>query len=126
MLGHHDTVKLLAEKGSTMMTNGINLTNGMGTLKKQEKTNTCSIYKYLFFFRIGYSCLHLACVWNQLDAVKNIIATGGDIDQKTINGERPIDIAKRYQHNELIEYLQWIGKFILFSFFCFCFVIKYF
>jgi len=33
MLGHHETVKLLAEKGATMMTNGINLTNGMGKLK---------------------------------------------------------------------------------------------
>jgi hypothetical protein len=32
MLGHHETVKLLAEKGSTMMTNGINLTNGMGKI----------------------------------------------------------------------------------------------
>jgi ankyrin repeat protein len=30
MLGHHESVKLLAEKGTTMMTNGINLSNGMG------------------------------------------------------------------------------------------------
>jgi hypothetical protein len=34
MLGHHETVKLLAEKGATMMTNGINLTNGMGKFFK--------------------------------------------------------------------------------------------
>jgi len=59
--------------------------------------------------KIGYSCLHLACVWNQLEVVKCIIAGGGDIDQKTINGEKPIDIAKRYQHHDLVEYLQWIG-----------------
>jgi hypothetical protein len=30
MLGHHEAVKLLAEKSATMMTNGINLTNGTG------------------------------------------------------------------------------------------------
>jgi hypothetical protein len=35
MLGHHDTVKLLAEKGATMMTNGINLNNGMGKTNLQ-------------------------------------------------------------------------------------------
>jgi hypothetical protein len=34
MLGHHQVVKLLSEKCATMMTNGINLTNGMGKLKK--------------------------------------------------------------------------------------------
>lgn len=33
MLGHHDVVKLLAEKNVAMMTNGVNLTNGMGKLK---------------------------------------------------------------------------------------------
>ena len=42
--------------------------------------------------------------------VKNIIAAGGDIELKTVNGEKPIDIAKRYHHQQLEEYLQWIGK----------------
>ncbi|CAF3918144.1 unnamed protein product [Rotaria magnacalcarata] len=86
MLGHHETVKLLAEKNVTMMTNGINLTNGM-----------------------GYSSLHLACAWNQLESVKHIIAVGGDIEQKTMHGEKPIDIARRYHHSDLVDYLEWIA-----------------
>ncbi|CAF3948503.1 unnamed protein product [Rotaria sp. Silwood2] len=86
MLGHHEAVKLLAERGATMMTNGINLTNGM-----------------------GYSSLHLACVWNQLESVKYIISAGGDIEHKTVNGEKPIDIARRYHHNDLVDYLEWIA-----------------
>ncbi|CAF3242462.1 unnamed protein product [Rotaria socialis] len=86
MLGHHETVKLLAEKNATMMTNGINLANGM-----------------------GYSSLHLACAWNQLESIKHIIAVGGDIEQKTIHGEKPIDIARRYHHNDLVDYLEWIA-----------------
>ncbi|CAF4697572.1 unnamed protein product, partial [Rotaria sp. Silwood1] len=86
MLGHHEAVKLLAERGATMMTNGINLTNGL-----------------------GYSSLHLACVWNQLESIKYIIAGGGDIEQKTVNGEKPIDIARRYHHNDLVDYLEWIA-----------------
>jgi hypothetical protein len=42
MLGHHESVKLLAEKGTTMMTNGINLSNGMGkgiNLRKSHHKN---------------------------------------------------------------------------------------
>ena len=36
----------------------------------------------------------------------------------TINGEKPIDIAKRYHYDEIVQYLEWIGKqcFIDFSF----------
>ncbi|UJR29997.1 hypothetical protein I4U23_017544 [Adineta vaga] len=86
MLGHPDIVKLLAEKSTAMTTDAINLTNGA-----------------------GYSCLHLACAWNQLETIKSIIAVGGDIDQETVNGEKPIDIARRYHHNELVEYLEWIA-----------------
>lgn len=61
-------------------------------------------------FSPGYSCLHLACAWNQLESVQNIIAAGGDIEMKTIHGEKPIDIAQRYHYDELVQYLQWIGK----------------
>ncbi len=64
--------------------------------------------------KIGYSSLHLACVWNQLEVVKNLIATGGDIDLKTTNGEKPIDIARRYHYNELVDYLEWIGNSLSF------------
>jgi len=87
MLGHHELVKLLAEKGNSMMTNATNLTNGM-----------------------GYSPLHLACAWNQLEVVRNLIINGADIQLKTLHGEKPIDIAKRYQFEQIVEYLEWIGK----------------
>lgn len=63
-----------------------------------------------FVFRLGYSSLHLACVWNQIESVKHIIASGGDIELKTAHGEKPIDIARRYGHDQLVDYLQWIGK----------------
>ncbi|CAF1129865.1 unnamed protein product [Adineta ricciae] len=86
MLGHSEVVKLLAEKSTAMTTDAINLTNGA-----------------------GYSCLHLACAWNQLETVKSIIIAGGDINQQTTNGEKPIDVARRYHHDELVEYLEWIA-----------------
>ncbi|CAF0731715.1 unnamed protein product [Adineta steineri] len=86
ILNHHEIVKLLAERSTVMLTDIINLTNGT-----------------------GYSCLHLACAWNQFDAIKNIVAAGGDVEQETIHGEKPIDIARRYQHNDLVEYLEWIA-----------------
>ena len=104
MLGHHDAVKVLAEKGEKMMPNGINVSNGMGTnnhsLFPERRSPVC----------IGYSSLHLACVWNQVEAVRCLIALGGDIEQRTQHGERPIDIAQRYHHDELTDYLRWIGK----------------
>ena len=45
--------------------------------------------------------------------MKSIIAAGGDINQQTTNGEKPIDVARRYHHDELVEYLEWIGEQIL-------------
>ena len=107
MLGHHETVKILAEKGATMMTDSTNLTNGLGKKKKPSRDFSFHLPN---IFSSGYSCLHLACAWNQLESVKNLIAAGGDIEMKTINGEKAIDIAKRYHYDELVQYLEWIGK----------------
>lgn len=108
MLGHHETVKILAEKGATMLTDSTNLTNGLGN--KTKSPNRDLFFHLSDIFSSGYSCLHLACAWNQLESVKNIIAAGGDIEMKTINGEKAIDIAQRYHYAELVQYLQWIGK----------------
>lgn len=111
MLGHSETMKLLAERSSTMMTDAINLTNGMGKKTCRRKTFV-DVFSFLLFLR-GYSSLHLACVWNQIECVKHIIATGGDIELETVHGEKPVDIARRYHHDQLVDYLQWIGKDLL-------------
>ena len=71
---------------------------------------TKNVFQIITKIQIGYSSLHLACAWNQLESVKHIIAAGGDNEQKTVNGEKPIDIARRYHHHDLVEYLEWIGK----------------
>ena len=39
-----------------------------------------------------------------------MIAAGAEIELKTMHGEKPIDIARRYHHEQLVTYLQWIGK----------------
>ena len=58
MLGHHETVKLLAEKGATMLTDNVNLTNGLG------KNKLILVFFFVqrdFFFRLFMftSRLHL-------------------------------------------------------------------
>ena len=54
MLGHHDIVKLLTEKSTTMMTDIINLTNGIGKLKRIIRKIIMNILNRIFKFT---SCL---------------------------------------------------------------------
>ncbi|CAF1325981.1 unnamed protein product [Didymodactylos carnosus] len=51
----------------------------------------------------------MACAWGRLESVKHIVTGGADIEFTTIHGEKPIDVAKRYKHTDIVEYLEWIA-----------------
>jgi ankyrin repeat protein len=109
MLGHDETTKLLAERAATMATDAVNLTNGMGNASR----SAAHIHDEHVRVCLGYSSVHLACVWNQLESVKQMIDAGGNAELTTIHGDTPMDIARRYGHEQLVAYLQWIGESVV-------------
>lgn len=63
----------------------------------------------------GYNCLHYACVWGRANICKVLIFNSGTVGSlllksKTVYNETPKDLAKRYNHANIVEFLNFAGK----------------
>lgn len=55
----------------------------------------------------GYSPLHCAAAWGQLDVLKALVELGGDILLLNFRAEKARDIATRYNKTECADFLRW-------------------
>ncbi|XP_066481095.1 ankyrin repeat domain-containing protein 45 [Tiliqua scincoides] len=55
----------------------------------------------------GYTLLHCAAAWGQLETLKTLVELEADIYATTFRGEKARDIAFRYEQTECIEFLDW-------------------
>lgn len=55
----------------------------------------------------GYTSLHHAACWGKVGCLKVLVENGADIQNRTAHGERPREIALRYQHPECVDFLDW-------------------
>ena len=68
-------------------------------------------YNLVLGFNLGYTALHVAAAWGQLNAVKALIAGGSDHSLKNQNNETARDMAQRYGKLECVVYLDRSGKY---------------
>ncbi|KAL8178084.1 UNVERIFIED_CONTAM: hypothetical protein K2H54_029129 [Gekko kuhli] len=59
----------------------------------------------------GYTLLHCAAAWGQLETLKTLVELDADIFATTFRGEKARDIAYRYEQTECVEFLDWAGDF---------------
>lgn len=74
-------------------------------LPRGEGRNSNTIFCF-----VGYSALHHAAAWGRIEVLKLLYFGGGDIQQKTFHGERPVELARRYHHLECADFLDWAGE----------------
>ncbi|XP_014046122.2 ankyrin repeat domain-containing protein 45 [Salmo salar] len=55
----------------------------------------------------GYSPLHCAALWGQLETVKTLVELGADMQAKNFRRERAMEVASRYSKMDCAEYLTW-------------------
>jgi len=55
----------------------------------------------------GYTALHHATAWGQLDCVKLLVDSGADLLLRNVFNEKARDVAARYRIYPCIEYLDW-------------------
>ncbi|XP_056379249.1 ankyrin repeat domain-containing protein 45 isoform X2 [Hyla sarda] len=68
----------------------------------------------------GYSPLHCAAAWSQVDVLKALVDLEGDIFLHNFCGEKASDIATRYDKTECADFLKWAeAKFALKSYISF-------
>ncbi|XP_062833827.1 ankyrin repeat domain-containing protein 45 isoform X3 [Anolis carolinensis] len=58
-------------------------------------------------WKLGYTLLHCAAAWGQLETLKTLIDLEADIYATTFRGEKARDIACRYEKMECVEFLDW-------------------
>lgn len=58
----------------------------------------------------GYSPLHYAALWGQLDTLVTLVELGADIEARNFRGERAKEVASRYSKTDCIDYLSWAGE----------------
>lgn len=58
----------------------------------------------------GYSALHLATIWGQLDCVKTLVGAGADHRLATRSQETSLQLALRYGNTACADYLSTVGK----------------
>lgn len=84
---------------------------------KREREREC--YKRVFYIQLhiliwltlsGYTLLHCAAAWGQLETLKTLIELEADIYATTSRGEKARDIACRYEQTECVAFLDWAGK----------------
>lgn len=62
----------------------------------------------------GYTCLHHACIWGRADICKLLVFNTGLagvflLKSKTVNNETPKHLAIRYNHPNVVEFLNFAG-----------------
>uniref|UniRef100_A0A8C8R9H3 Ankyrin repeat domain-containing protein 45 n=1 Tax=Pelusios castaneus TaxID=367368 RepID=A0A8C8R9H3_9SAUR len=55
----------------------------------------------------GYTLLHCAAAWGQLDTLKTLVELEADILAMTYQDEKARDIACRYAQTDCVEFLEW-------------------
>ncbi|XP_043347015.1 ankyrin repeat domain-containing protein 45 isoform X1 [Dermochelys coriacea] len=55
----------------------------------------------------GYTLLHCAAAWGQLETLKTLVELDADILAMTFRGEKARDIADRYAQRDCVEFLDW-------------------
>uniref|UniRef100_A0A8C4WEB0 Ankyrin repeat domain 45 n=1 Tax=Gopherus evgoodei TaxID=1825980 RepID=A0A8C4WEB0_9SAUR len=55
----------------------------------------------------GYTLLHCAAAWGQLETLKTLVELEADILATTFQGEKARDIAHRYAQIDCVEFLDW-------------------
>ena len=67
---------------------------------------TCNPVVDVFHSTLGYTALHGACMFNQLDVVKALLASGADVhvEQKS-DGATPLHFAAEHGNSEVVAYL---------------------
>ncbi|XP_071821087.1 ankyrin repeat domain-containing protein 45-like [Apostichopus japonicus] len=109
--GHVEMMKFLIEKGSEQDTR--NPLTGKSPLDMACILGREDIVRELLANEVkydatsvsGYTALHHASVWDQRKCIKQLIDLDADLGAKTKNGERPRDIAVRYNHTECAGFL---------------------
>ena len=64
----------------------------------------------MHFLLLGYSALHCASCWGQIECLKVLVENSGNLHQKNCHGESPRDTAARYQQSECVDFLDWAGR----------------
>ena len=67
----------------------------------------------MLLLSLGYTALHFGCAWNHADCVRALNDNGADRMLKTLNEERAIDIAQRYNHIDCVDVLELLGLYHL-------------
>ncbi|XP_074859105.1 ankyrin repeat domain-containing protein 45 [Carettochelys insculpta] len=55
----------------------------------------------------GYTLLHCAAAWGQLETLKTLVELEADLLATTFHGEKARDIAYRYAQMDCVEFLDW-------------------
>jgi len=53
----------------------------------------------------GWTALHRAVFWNNLEMAEFLVKAGSDLTIKNIDGETALDLAINYNYNDIITYL---------------------
>ena len=70
----------------------------------------------------GYTAAHFAAAWGKVKSLQTLMDSGADMELKTVYGETPRDVAKRYKQFDCIAYYHWAG-YLLKWFFYACYLI---
>lgn len=62
------------------------------------------------WFTVGYSPLHCSAMWGQLDTLKTLVELNADFQATNFRGEKAVDVARRYDKLDCVEYLAWAGE----------------
>ena len=57
----------------------------------------------------GYTALHRAASWGQTESLKELVASGADLQIRNVHGERAREAAARYIKNSCMEFLDKAG-----------------
>lgn len=68
------------------------------------------LYTLIWFVLSGYTLLHCAAAWGQLNTLKTLIELEVDIYATTFRDENAREIANRYKQTECVEFLDWAGN----------------
>eukprot|EP00079_Xenopus_tropicalis_P035339 XP_017949110.1 PREDICTED: ankyrin repeat domain-containing protein 45 isoform X1 [Xenopus tropicalis] len=98
ILGRCEVVKELIKYGASV--------NSL-TSREIETHQTRQHFSSLQLSNFGYSPLHCAAAWGQLDMLKTLVEMGADIKACNFCNEKAYEIAIRYNKTECADFLAW-------------------
>ena len=107
LLGRKNIIELLIQKEDN-----INVANSSGRNKRDLVLHIHNNNYYIYIYTvltIGYTPVHLCCMWGHIDCLKVLIRAGADYNMKTRHEETVKQLSSRYGQTQCVSYLECTG-----------------